>query len=533
MITKTNAAKMSVKINLEGLYGKCTRIDDTFYCVGEVFYQQSLLTVAALHKLVAKAYQENAVASLLREFSGFYAFVYFDGNDMVAAVDRNRSRPLFHAQQDNSLYLSDSAHWVVGELKNVNVNLLAEQEFQQAGYVSGSDTLLEQLSQVPAASVLLLTNNAYQTNNYYRFMPSNNPQTPVQDDLYNNLNNAMKVSINELIAYANGRQLVVPLSGGYDSRAIALYLKELNYDNVVTFTFGKSSSEEVSISKQVAEALGFDWHCIEYNNKMWRVMASQTDFNHYLDFISSFVSVPNVQVLPAIKSLLADGVISADAILVPGHTGDFVSGGHIPKQLLAKPAKGNAQAIVNAIISRHYRSKSPLKLDQELTAKLLTQVNDLLIEVPENLPAVSVFEAWEYNERQAKFIVNSNRYYDFYKLDWWMPLWHNAVTDFWVSAPLNARLTSSLWQDFLKNKYQEITGDTLAHGNVDAKYSARVLRLRTIFDYFTDANCLYALVPFHRWLLRKLKYPYANGTLFSFLSATMIKRQKKLSKKAS
>jgi asparagine synthase (glutamine-hydrolysing) len=527
MINEANDNQVSVNINVEGLYGKLTRIDDAFFCVGEVFYQQSLLTVESLYKLVTKAYQENAVESLLMQFSGFYAFIYLDDNDAIAVVDRNRSRPLFYSLEDNTLYLTDNAYWLVNLLKSLNVNLLAEQEFQQAGYVSGSDTLLDELSQVPAGSMLVLNNNYYQIDNYYRFIPSNHNQVTTKVDLTQGLDNAMKASISELIAYANGRQLVVPLSGGYDSRAIALYLKELNYDNVITFTFGKSSSEEVVISKQVADALGFDWHCVEYSRKMWRSMASQKEFKRYLDFISSFVSVPNVQVLPAIKSLIADGIIAADAILVPGHTGDFVCGGHIPKQLLALSAKGNASAIVDAIFSRHYRSKSKLNLDQALKEKLSTQVNDLLLGIPENLPAISVFEAWEYNERQAKFIVNSNRYYDFFKLDWWMPLWHNTVTDFWVSAPLSARLNSSLWQGFLKNKYQEVTGDTLAHGNVDGKYSARVLRFRTIFDYFTDANCLYALVPFHRWLLRKLKYPYANGTVFSFLSARMIKRVKK------
>lgn len=523
---KNEVNKLVKKINMQGLHGQLSTVDDCFFCVGDVFYQQKLLTTGALYQLVVTAFLADSLNELLLQLSGFYSFVFIDKDRVVSAVDRIRSRPLFYALQNNTLYLSDSAPWIVEQLEATKVNLLAEKELQQAGYVSGENTLIEELLQIPAGSLLVLSENFYRIQNYYRFVPSNNNQEVSQADLYSELDQAMKESITQLIAYANGRQLVVPLSGGYDSRAIVLYLKELNYTNVLTFTFGKSSSEEVVISKQVADALDFKWHFVEYNRKLWRSMSSTNYFNDFLSFISSFVSVPNVQVFPALKYLTDNNIISPDAILVPGHTGDFVSGGHIPRQLLNLPAQGNTHSIVKAIIARHYKSKSKIDLTKELEEKLSIQVDYLQQNIPEALPAVSLFEAWEYNERQAKFIVNSNRYYDFFNLDWWMPLWHNSVTGFWVEAPLVSRLGSTLWQDFLQYKYQQVTGQELSYGNVDDKYSPKVLRLRVIFDYFTDANCLYALVPFYRWFLRKLKYPYANGTVFSYLSAKMIKRQK-------
>lgn len=529
-VNKSNITNM-VNINVNGLYGELTQFNDHFFYVGQIFYQKQLLSVEQLYTLVKNNYLTNTWQSIVLEFSGFYSFVYYNEHTLLAVIDRVRSRPLFYALENKTLHLADSAQWLVEQLSITTVNKLAEQELSQAGYVSGADTLVEQIKQIPAACYLHFDVNGCQLDSYYQFMPKNNNadfDSANEQMLVNGLDECMKESIKQLITYANGRQLVIPLSGGYDSRAIALYVKALNYNNVLTFTFGRATSQEVVISKKVAHALGFEWHFVEYNRKLWNTHNNSHLFNQFLAFISNFVSVPNVQVYPAIQLLVENNVIDNNAILVPGHTGDFTSGGHIPQYLIGKAAQGNTQLIVDAIVKRHYRNKSKIKLNGMLKEKLAAQINVYMEKAPENLPAISVFEGWEYNERQAKFIVNSNRYYDFFNLDWWMPLWDNQMVAFWENVPLKHRLKSSFWQSFVEDKYQEISGDKLTYGNVKDQCHPNVQRIRNVLDYFTDVNALYALVPFSRWLLRKLKYPYANGSLFSYLSAKMIKRQKRM-----
>jgi asparagine synthase (glutamine-hydrolysing) len=522
----------NVSINVNGLFGKQRNIEQDFFYIGQAFYQGTMLSAQSLYSLICDANNQEALSNLLIELSGFYAFILNGDNRLIAACDRTRSRPLFYALDRDSCYLSDSAQWIVAQLTDVKMDSLSEQELAQAGYVSGNNTLVKQLKQIPAGSYLYKTPTTLSLMNYYHFLPMNNDNKSDENTLYAELDEVMKQSIEQLITYANGRQLVVPLSGGYDSRSIATYLKAANYTNIITFTFGKASSKEVMISKSVADALSFEWHVVEYTHSLWKNIKNSQLFNQYLSFISSYVSVPNVQVYPAIKLLVDKGVIDNNAVIVPGHTGDFISGGHIPMSLIDLPAKTNVSKIVEAIINRHYRNKTKVNNREALVKKLSVQVQELMDRSDINIPAISIFEAWEFAERQAKFIVNSNRYYDFFNLDWWMPLWHNDMVAYWENVPLKYRIKSNLWQKFVEMQYQNVSGDKARYGNVSEQYHPKILRIRTILDYFTDENGLYALVPFYRWLLRKAKYPYANGTLFSHLAAKVINKQKKVIEKS-
>ena len=60
-------------------------------------------------------------------------------------------------------------------------------------------------------------------------------------------------------------RLVLPLSGGLDSRLLAAWLTLHGaLDRTVAFTYGRPGSREVEVSRSVAEAVGLEWHAVEY-----------------------------------------------------------------------------------------------------------------------------------------------------------------------------------------------------------------------------------------------------------------------------
>ena len=69
--------------------------------------------------------------------------------------------------------------------------------------------------------------------------------------------------LQKIIDSADGRVIVVPLSGGYDSRLVASGFAYLGYKNVKCFSYGQKNNFESLISKKVAKKLGYDWKFIK------------------------------------------------------------------------------------------------------------------------------------------------------------------------------------------------------------------------------------------------------------------------------
>ena len=53
-----------------------------------------------------------------------------------------------------------------------------------------------------------------------------------------------------------------------------------------------------------------------------------------------------------------------------------------------------------------------------------------------NLTEYGILELLEYENRQTKHVVNGQRIYDYYKLDWLLPLWNNSFIKFWQRYPI-------------------------------------------------------------------------------------------------
>ena len=54
--------------------------------------------------------------------------------------------------------------------------------------------------------------------------------------------------------------------------------------------------------------------------------------------------------------------------------------------------------------------------------------------------SAALYEAWAIRERQAKFITNAVRTYEYWDYDWWLPLWDDGLLRFWSETPCRYRL---------------------------------------------------------------------------------------------
>lgn len=103
------------------------------------------------------------------------------------------------------------------------------------------------------------------------FFPLNEDTSPLNEVQWaDKLLEVLLQATKRLVAYAQGRPIVIPLSGGWDSRTIALALKKVGYEPLIAFSYGKPKNAEAEVSRDVASQLGIPWLFAEYSLSTWR-----------------------------------------------------------------------------------------------------------------------------------------------------------------------------------------------------------------------------------------------------------------------
>lgn len=409
----------------------------------------TLLTATATHDLTA----------LLQSMNGFYTWVEKTSNCVRAAVDHIRSYPMFYALKNGDFFLSDDAEWLRQQIGDEEMDPIARDEFLLAGYVTGKDTLYPKIKQLQAGEYLEAhaSSSGFQiiTERYYRFWHQE-PTTYQEPELRKQLELVTLSAMGRLIEQAAGRQIVIPLSGGYDSRLIASMLKKLGYGNVICFTYGIPGNREAEYSQKVAHALGFKWLFVEYSADIWRNAWRSPKANEYRKIAANHTSLPHVQDWLAVKKLLEDKLIDSNALFVPGHSGDFVAGSHIPDFVFSK--KSHSQHDLLQSLSKNHLSNAPK------SGTLFQNIEVLNLRLKDRISSnfdgtdigfANIYEMWDWQERQAKYIVNSVRVYEQFKLQWWIPLWDLEFIQFWQNVPLSLRKHRSWFKQWISEKYSE------------------------------------------------------------------------------
>ena len=373
---------------------------------------------------------------------------------VVAVVDQNRSFPVFYTMNGESLVLGGHARAVAVHGGRQEVHPEAAVEATLSGYVTGKDTLLKGVYQLTAGSYLTWRRGEREPrlHQYFRYLPT----SPIASDevgLIEALGKATDEAIGRLIEYAAGRPIWVPLSGGLDSRLIAAKLREANYPRVQTFSFGLPGNTEAQTAKTVAERLELSWFFIPCQRRDMRALFESDERKAYWRFADGLSSVPNPQDFDVMLRLIRDGRIEKDAVLVNGQTGDFISGGHLRFTSLSHTQSFEETA--DYLMAKHldlWRTPRTPSVRMMLHERIAKSVGfeDSMTEPRPAKEMAALCELWEHQERQAKYVINQQRAYEFLGVDWMLPFWDMKLVNFWRGVPYQYKLGQNLYKAYLK-----------------------------------------------------------------------------------
>ncbi len=377
----------------------------------------------------------------LSELNGVFSIVRSKAGKVFACCDRMRSFPFFYYFVNGELVITDDpvAHSPEKEPDNESVEI-----FLHTGYVTGEKSLIKDLFQIQAGEYISAEGPLFKREFYHRLEADElgDDEKTLKEKLVQVINEAGK----DMCTGLKGRTAVVPLSSGYDSRLIAVLLKMNGITDVITYTYGRKGNRELYLSERVARSLGYEWKFVEYNEESLRDYLSSDEFKSYYPFAAGYTSMFYLQEYFALKELKDH--LPAGSVIIPGHSGDTIAGSHLSENILYPASKGG---ITDRIISKHFNMKevSPaerVKFEKMLSSSFGKKVSHL------------DYENWILKERHGKFIINSNRIYDFFGYEYLMPLVDSRFMDFFCSVPPFLKSGKKLYDEVLRDSFFSVYG---------------------------------------------------------------------------
>ncbi|NDP41112.1 MAG: asparagine synthase [Aromatoleum sp.] len=469
---------------------------------GHAHLDDRFLTAVEIARVIDECPSDEVWCATVGKLNGCFALVSRRAGAVMAAVDRLRSIPLFYRVADAGGEISDNALSLRDRFASWTANPAGDAEFQLTGYVTGGETLVNEVRQLQAGEMLrwdVGTSSKPERRRYHEFRHGDYFRADAPE-LIERLVATHERVFRRLANGASGRTLVVPLSGGYDSRLIGVSLRDLGLRDVICYSYGLPGNWESRISQELARYLGFRWEFVPYSAERWRAWAASERFAQYFRKAGNLASIPHIQDWPAVAELQRAHAVPPDSIFVPGHSGDFLAGSHIPRDFLnGRPV--SRRALLDALQRAHYSLWDwPAGGRSAQQAGFDRRIEGVIGAVPDGSPdlAADLFERWDLQERQAKFICNSMRVYEDFGYEWRLPLFDHELMDFWARVPVEMRVGRSLYFQFAAERQHIPVTSPNTDRNVVARGLVRGMEMVGLMPLAKRARRLYRRLRWRR-----------------------------------
>lgn len=452
-------------------------------------------------KCIEEDLDVKLLGNMLNEINGNFSLIIRSPKNIYLCADRTQSFPLLYSIINDDVIISDSISKIQETGKcaaNVSVDVL--EEFVSMGVALGKNTLYDDVFVVEAAQIVKinLQSKQIETCDYFLhehgeyFKSDNEELAEILDKTLHNVFSRIKEKIGE-------RLIVVPLSGGYDSRLVVTFLKREGIENVLCISYGTYKTKEVQVARQLARELGYDWMYVPQTKKEIVRLAHNKSFWKCMKDISNSSAIPYLQNF-SIYKLKKSGVIPSDAVVMTGNSGDVLEGDQMP-ECFESEKNYTRKELLDAIINKHFRlagrkGASNIMIREKITERYLQKDIYSYEEVH------NIFEQFNWRERQSQFLFNDGLFYsDFCGLEWYFPLWDSEFVDFWLHVPTQLRYKRKFYYYYVNKETLKTANDpTLYQKSLGIakekmyKLLVRFYNFKRIAEYDLKGDCIWHLL---------------------------------------
>ncbi|WP_313892625.1 asparagine synthase C-terminal domain-containing protein [Psychrobacillus sp.] len=495
------------------------------------------------HENFTTIYESGLInPSEIATWNGEFALILKREDEITLVTDKKRSIPLFYS------YDETNNEWLVQDhlqpSTSMSIQKEAAEELLLAGFVTGDKTLFSGWHQLEVATIVRLSEHASK-HAYYSYVVEKESDSidTFADELAHILHNIF----DDLAVRLAGRKIVLPLSGGYDSRIMALMLKEKGLsDSIITFTYGRPGNGEATVSKEIADRLGLKWKYFAYDKAMWENLYKSQEWKDYVLYACNGTSVAHLQDFPSTKLLVEEEKLD-NAVFLPGHSLDFLGGSHLPYEATIEK-QFTTKEVVDFIVPKHFRLwqlSGGLSQENSEIGKSVTQDVAAYTNLT-NERVTSIIDEWNWKERQGKFIINSVRVYEYFDQDWSMPLWDDRLIYFFSKIPVNLKYKKYLYDYTLHKMYPDFYTLPQRPGpenSLKNKYGLLYPLLRKVYrkkklyrQYYDEPMEWYGIYPTYKQYVQALSFKRGGNkyeqpyNINSFIAKDMIEMMEEMTK---
>jgi asparagine synthase (glutamine-hydrolysing) len=416
-------------------------IRNNIWVTGHIRVHQSYLIKDELSDYFTGINSPEEFRQKLITANGQFSVIIETSGEIWAATDRLRNYPLFYFFNEGEFIICDDCYRLAGMNHDNKFDPIAVESFMQTGHTINNLTLLNGIYQIEAGQYIISGKviKADFYDNPLSVTISDNDFDVEAKELYQLLNDVFHDHLEAL----KNRFIAIPLSGGYDSRLIAAMCARYHPENLICYTYGIENNSDSALAKEVSARLGFKLVNIVYNDNLIKDYMKDNFFRNYFPYAAGLSGMFFMQEYFAVKYLKEKELIPDDTVFIPGFSGDVLAGSHL-----------------HSGMERRYDNDQIAKIlfDNYFTmVRSGKKKNEILKILSERIPAGNfetwrIIETWDTKERQAKFIVNSAKVFEFFGYEYVIPFYDNLLLGFFSALPFEHKLNKRLYDYVLRNK---------------------------------------------------------------------------------
>jgi asparagine synthase (glutamine-hydrolysing) len=211
----------------------------------------------------------------LQYFNGQFQCCIYDKENKVTYLisDRYGTRPLYYTSNHSRMLFAPEVKALIQGKFTKKINYQAISDLLYYGHLLEYRTLFENISLLPEASYLIFSDGRINLHRYWEYTYVENayelkkvPKKKMQEsavELEHQMLSAVERQTND-----KNQKILIPLSGGLDSRWVISLANDLGVDPLIAFTMGSEKSEDQIYARMVASHLHADHTAFDFRPEM-------------------------------------------------------------------------------------------------------------------------------------------------------------------------------------------------------------------------------------------------------------------------